>query len=254
MVNDPAGGFQHALVVGASSGIGEALARRLAADGAKVALVARREEDLRRIASEIDSAAGEKRAFVFPHDVLDFEDVPELFQEIARALGGLDLVVYAAGMIVPVEPDEYDTVKDLAMLRVNLLGAVAWLNPAADRFARLGRGTIVGIGSVAGDRGRSPNPVYGTSKGGLHTYLEALRNRVARRGVKVVTIKPGFVDTAMTRGKDGLFWLISADRAAEIILRATRRGAVTAYVPARWRIVMAILRAIPSFIFARLGI
>lgn len=254
MVNDPAGGFQHALVVGASSGIGEALARRLAAAGGKVALVARREEDLRRIALEIDSAAGEERALAFPHDVLDFEAVPALFQEIARALGGLDLVVYAAGMILPVEPDEYDTVKDLEMLRVNLLGAVAWLNPAADRFARLGRGSIVGIGSVAGDRGRSPNPVYGTSKAGLHTYLEALRNRVARQGVKVVTIKPGFVDTAMTRGKDGLFWLISPDRAAETILRAARRGAVTAYVPARWRLVMAILRAIPSFIFARLGI
>jgi len=247
-------GFRHALVVGASSGIGEALARRLAAEGAMVALVARREGELRRIASEIGSAAGNQIALVFPHDVRKVDEVPALFQEIAGALGGLDLVVYAAGVLPHIESDEYDTAKDGEMLAVNLLGAVAWLNPAADRFARLGRGTIVGIGSVAGDRGRSGNPVYCTSKAGLHAYLEALRNRVARLGVRVVTIKPGFVDTAMTRGMDGLFWLISPDRAAEIILRAARRGAVTAYVPARWRLVMTVIRSIPSFIFTRLGI
>jgi len=117
----------------------------------------------------------------------------------------------------------------------------------------LGRGTIVGIGSVAGDRGRAPNPVYCASKAGFHAYLEALRNRVAKLGVKVVTIKPGFVDTAMTQGKEGLFWVISADRAAEIILNKARRGVVAAYVPARWRIVMTIVRSIPSFIFSKLG-
>ncbi len=138
------------------------------------------------------------------------------------------------------------------MLDVNLRGAVAWLDPAAERFSRLGGGAIVGIGSVAGDRGRSGNPVYCTSKAGLHTYLEAIRNRVARDGVRVVTIKPGFVDTAMTRGLEGLFWLISADRAAEIILRKAKRGATVAYVPARWRWVMLVIRSIPSFIFRRL--
>ncbi len=174
-------------------------------------------------------------------------------QEIARRLGGLDLVIYAAGAMPAVAIDEYDTAKDREMLEVNLVGAVAWLNPVAERMARLGRGTIVGIGSVAGDRGRAPNPVYCTSKAGFHAYLEALRNRVAKLGVKVVTIKPGFVDTAMTRGKEGLFWVISADRAAEIILKKARRGVVTAYVPARWRIVMTIVRSIPSFIFSKLG-
>jgi len=150
--------------------------------------------------------------------------------------------------------EEYDTAKDRKMIEVNLLGAMAWLNPAAERFARLERGTIVGIGSVAGDRGRAGNPGYCTSKAAFHAYLEALRNRVAQLGVRVVTIKPGFVDTAMTRGKEGLFWLISADQAAEIILAKARRGVVVAYVPARWRLVMTIIRSIPSFIFSRLGI
>ena len=186
-------------------------------------------------------------------DVRAADEAPDLVQEIARRLGGLDLVIYAAGAMPAVAVDEYDTAKDREMLEVNLVGAVAWLNPVAERMARLGRGTIVGIGSVAGDRGRAPNPVYCTSKAGFHAYLEALRNRVAKLGVKVVTIKPGFVDTAMTRGKEGLFWVISADRAAEIILEKARRGVVTAYVPARWRLVMTIVRSIPSFVFSKLG-
>jgi NAD(P)-dependent dehydrogenase (short-subunit alcohol dehydrogenase family) len=249
-----ASSFRHALVIGASSGIGEALARRLGADGARVALVARRQPELQRIATEIDAAAGGPRTIVRAHDVRHTDEVPELFQGIARELGGLDLVVYAAGTMPRVAFDEFDPAKDLDMLAVNLAGAVAWLDPAAERFSRLGRGTIVGIGSVAGDRGRSGNPVYGTSKAGLHTYLEALRNRVARDGVRVVTIKPGFVDTAMTRGVDGLFWLISADRAAEIILSRARRGVVCAYVPARWRLVMWVIRAIPSVVFRRLKV
>ena len=245
--------FEHALVVGASSGIGEALARQLAADGARVALVARRENELRRIMDEINDAGGGERAIAVTHDVRVVEEAPELVQEIARRLGGLDLVIYAAGAMPAVAVDEYDTGKDREMLDVNLLGAVAWLNPVAERMARLGRGTIVGIGSVAGDRGRAPNPVYCTSKAGFHAYLEALRNRLAKLGVKVVTIKPGFVDTAMTRGKEGLFWVISADRAAEIILKKASRGVVTAYVPARWRLVMTVVRSLPSFIFSKLG-
>jgi len=247
-------GFKHALVIGASSGMGEAIARRLAAGGARVALVARRREELERVTSAINAETVEDRAFFRAHDVRETVVVPELFQSIARDLGGLDIVVFAAGVMHPVAFDEFSSEKDTDMLDVNLRGAVAWLDPAAERFSRLGRGTIVGVGSVAGDRGRSGNPVYCTSKAGFHTYLEAIRNRVARDGVRVVTIKPGFVDTPMTRGLDGLFWLISANRAAEIILRKAERGVTCAYVPARWRWVMLVIRSIPSFIFRRLKV
>lgn len=249
-----ANGFSHALVIGASSGIGEALGRRLAAGGTRVALVARRGAELERVTAEINARTGDDRAFHRVHDVRSTDGVTELFQSIARDLGGLDLVVYAAGVMHPVAFEEFDPGKDLDMIDVNLRGAVAWLDPAAERFSRLGRGTIVGIGSVAGDRGRSGNPAYCTSKAGLHAFLEAIRNRVARDGVRVVTIKPGFVDTAMTRGVDGLFWLISADRAAEIILRRAERGATVAYVPARWRWVMLVIRSIPSVIFRRIKV
>ncbi len=246
--------FHHALIVGASSGIGEALARRLAAGGALVALVARRQEELTRIAGEINDLCGEQRAFPFAHDVTQYSEVEQLFEEVPRALGGLDLVVYSSGVMHPVDFEEYDTEKDLQTLEVNLLGAVAWLNAAARRFNRLGGGTIVGIGSIAGDRGRSGNPAYNTSKGALEIYLEALRNRIHRRGARVVTIKPGFIETPMTQDVKGMFWVISADRAAQIILQKAKRGVVCAYVPARWRLVSWVIGAIPSWLFRRLKV
>lgn len=247
-------GFEHALVIGASSGMGERLAHRLASGGARVALVARREDRLKAVVEAVNDAAGEERGRAWVHDVRDVQEVPAMLQEICRWLGGLDLAVYAAGLQRPVGFDEFDVSKDREMLEVNIGGAVAWLNPIAERFGRLRQGTIVGIGSVAGDRGRSGSPGYNTSKAAVHTYLEALRNRIGRYGVNVVTIKPGFVDTAMTRGMSGLFWLISADRAAEIILRKAERGVVTAYVPARWRVLMWVIRAIPSIVFKRLKV
>jgi len=246
--------FAHALVIGASSGIGEALARHLASEGTRVALVARRGERLAEIAGDINRAAGEERALTFAHDVCHRDEVPVLLQEIARALGGLDLVIYSSGVGHPVSFTEYSTDKDVDMIEVNLLGAMAWLNPTAERFWRLQQGTIVGIGSVAGDRGRSGAPAYNTSKAALHTYLEALRNRVGRRGVKVVTVKPGFVDTPMVADFKNLPMVVSADRAAAIILRKAGRGVSTAYVPARWRLVSLVVRSIPSFIFKYLKV
>lgn len=245
--------WKHALVVGASSGMGAALARRLAAGGCQVAVVARREAELAKLCDEIN-AGGAVRARAYPHDVRCVEETPALFQQIAADLGGLDLVIYAAGVQPRVAPDEYDSEKDRSIVEVNVIGAMAWLNEAARRFERAGAGTIVGIGSIAGDRGRRGNPAYGASKAALEHFLEALRNRLTRKGVSVVTIKPGFIDTDLTKGMPGLFWLISADEAAKKILAAARRGSVTAYVPARWRLVGLIIRHIPSFLFRRMKI
>jgi decaprenylphospho-beta-D-erythro-pentofuranosid-2-ulose 2-reductase len=244
--------WRHALVVGASSGIGEALARQLGAAGCRVALVARRREALERLAGEI----GRDRALVFPHDVARGEDARALFPEICRALGGLDLFIYAAGVMPPVAVDEWDFAKDRDIVTVNVLGAMAWIDEAAQRFERGRSGTLVGLSSVAGDRGRRGNPAYHASKAALDTFLESVRNRVGRFGVKVVTVKPGPVDTPMTQGmdRDRLPFLISADEAARQALVAAARGARVAYVPARWRPIMFVLRSIPSAIFQRLDI
>jgi NAD(P)-dependent dehydrogenase (short-subunit alcohol dehydrogenase family) len=208
------------------------------------------------IAAAIDAQAGGESALTFVHDVRDVQAVPDLFQEIATRLGGLDLVVYAAGIMPPVGPEEYPTTNDLAVIEANFAGAVAWLNQAANRFGRARAGTIVGISSVAGDRGRLGNPVYNASKAGLDTYLEALRARLARRGVTVLTAKPGYVRTALIEGValPRSLPVISAERAAELILKAAAEGERVAYVPGWWRLIMTVVRAIPAPIFERLNL
>jgi NAD(P)-dependent dehydrogenase (short-subunit alcohol dehydrogenase family) len=249
-------GERRAIVIGASSGMGAALVRQLASEGYRVAALARRAELLEELERECAEACARSggELFVEAHDVAEVEEVPELFERLVRRLGGLDLVVFAAGVMPTVGPQEFDTRKDLEMLRVNLAGCIAWCNPVANLFRTQRRGTLVGISSVAGARGRRGNPVYCTSKAAMNTYLESLRNRLGEHGVRVVTIKPGFVDTAMTRGMDGLFWLIGADVAAQRILRAARGGANVRYVPMRWFWVMAVIRSIPSFVFRKLDV
>jgi NAD(P)-dependent dehydrogenase (short-subunit alcohol dehydrogenase family) len=244
--------FTRAIVVGASSGIGAAIAVELGREGAAVALLARRESELATVAEAVEKAGG--RASSYPHDVTDYDSVPGLLERIEGELGGLDLVVYAAGLMPEVVEGEYDFSKDRQMIEVNLLGAMAWFDLAAARFEARRAGTLVGISSIAGERGRRGAPGYGTSKAALTTYLEALRNRVSRSGVNVVTVKPGFVDTAMTRGKKGLFWVISPQAAAARTLALARRGSsASGFVPARWGLVAFIVRTIPSFVFRKLN-
>jgi NAD(P)-dependent dehydrogenase (short-subunit alcohol dehydrogenase family) len=186
--------------------------------------------------------------------VSDTDAVPGLLEELVRELGGLDLVVFAAGVMPKVEAQEYDTAKDLQMVRVNLDGVIAWGNACANFFRSQRRGTFIGISSVAGDRGRRGAPVYGTTKAAMNTYLESLRNRLSEHGVRIVTIKPGFVATAMTEGMDGLFWLITAEEAASQILKAARSGAQVRYVPRQWWVLMTIIKSIPSFLFRKLSV
>jgi short-subunit dehydrogenase len=244
--------WRRAIVIGASSGIGAAMARTLVRAGCRTAVVARRKDLLDRLVDEMRAGGGDAQAHV--HDVTSFNEVPALLARIRENLGGLDLFVYAAGVMPRIDEQTFDFATDRAIVEVNLLGAMAWLNAVAVHFAHDRAGTIVGISSVAGDRGRRGNPAYAASKAALSTYLEALRNRLARVGVTVVTAKPGPVDTAMSSGLDRLPFLISADAAAAAILAAARRGVATTYVPARWRAIMFVLRHIPSIVFRRLDL
>jgi len=242
-----------AIVVGASSGIGAALALELARQGVWVAALARREAALAALSAQAEELTGEKRILPYVHDVTDFEAIPALFQTITRELDGLDLIVYVAGIQPSVGPDEYDFAKDQAMMQVNVLGAMAWLNLAAARFTRTGRGHIVGISSISGDRGRRGFPGYHTSKSALNTYLESLRNRLTQHGVHVTTIKPGFVQTALLENAGNTFWVITPEQAATQIRQAVEKKKQTVYVPGRWRWVLLIIQHIPSFIFRRMN-
>ncbi len=238
------------IVIGASSGIGAEIAKEHLLKGNQVCLVARRKSELESIANSVNS----KNAIILSHDISKLEEAQGLFQKLVEQMGGLDEIYFCAGIMEKISIDEFNTEKDIRMMNINLLGAIAWLNPAADYFQKKGTGKIVGISSIAGDRGRVGNPVYNTSKAGLNTYLEALRNRLSRKGILVLTVKPGFIDTQMTQGMPGLFWLISANKAAQIIINAANKNKEDIYVPARWWFVATIIKLIPSFIFKRLNV
>ena len=242
-----------AVIVGASAGLGAALAQRLAREGYQLALVARRGEALAALCAQINAASGRAAARAYAHDVTDTAAVAPLFADILRDLGRLDLVVYNAGLMLPVTLTEFDTEKDQAMLAVNLLGAVAWLNQAALLFQRQGHGQICGISSIAGDRGRVAAPTYGASKAGLNAYLESLRNRLTRHGVNVLTVRPGMVDTEMLKATPRRMFVIPPAQAAEDIWQALRRRKQVVYTSARWRLVGLVLRHMPSVIFRRLS-
>lgn len=244
---------QRAIIVGASSGIGAALARKLSSEGYAVAVLGRREDLLQTLCNEINTAAGEIRAVPYVHDVTEYDKAPDLLQKIIADLGGLDVFVYCAGISLPSGMKHFEFEKDLLVTEVNYIGALAWLNPVASMFHHLQAGTIVGISSVAGERGRVSNPSYYASKAALTTFLESLRNRLTRRGVHVLTVKPGYVDTGMTSLVKKPLFIIPAEQAANDIYKAIRGHKQDIYTAPIWRLVMLAIRNIPSFIFRRMS-
>jgi short-subunit dehydrogenase len=252
-IDSPLDPIPRAVVVGASSGIGEAMAHKLAQEGYKIALLARRREALDDICKDINQQFGKTTTVAYQHDVTRYDEVPALFQQVLRDLKHIDVFVYVAGMMHKVGFSEYDFNKEKEMVEVNLLGGMAWLGQAATLFERMGRGYLVGISSVAADRGRVGNPAYNTAKAGLSTYLEALRNRLTRSGVHVLTVKPGFVQTELLKNARVTFGVISPQKAANDIWRAIRKRRQVIYTPRWWRLIMLIIQHIPSFIFRRLS-
>jgi decaprenylphospho-beta-D-erythro-pentofuranosid-2-ulose 2-reductase len=241
------------IIIGASDGLGAALARKLAGEGYSLALLARTKEKLDRLCDEINSNG--QLAFAHVHDVSEYAKVPDLLRKVVAELGGLDLVVFVAGVNYPPGGiDKYNFENDRKMIEVNLIGAMAWLNPIAEMFQSAKSGQIVGVASVAGDRGRVGNPGYNTSKAGLATYLEALRNRLTRHGVNVLTVKPGFLKTEMLKAAQGATpFAIEPEKAADDIIKAMKKRKQLIYTASIWRWIMLAIQHTPSFIFRKLS-
>jgi short-subunit dehydrogenase len=242
------------IVVGASSGIGAALAEALCARGDHVAALARRKDLLTALETRCRGRNAQAQVSTIAHDVRDVPSVSSAFAAAERALGGVDRIFYAAGAMADVGPDEFSVEKDREIIETTFLGAVAWLDLAAARFQEKKSGQIVAISSVAGERGRRPYPAYGAAKAGVTTFLESLRNRLSCLGVSVVTVKPGFVQTDMLRSAKKVFWVISPEQCAELILAGADARRQSFYVPRRWGLVAFVIRNIPSFIFRRLNV
>lgn len=244
-----------AIVIGAAGGIGMAVAHRLAQDGYVLALLDRSERTLKDLCEEINQTHGELRAIPYVHDLTEFGKIPGLFKQIVADLGGLDLFLYVAGLIYFPTMDEFNFKEDYKMVEVNLLGAMAWMSEVAPAFQSMRGGQIVGVSSVAGDRGRVSNPGYNTSKAGFTCYLEALRNRLTRHGVNVITIKPGMVKTQMLDLPNAPkpMLAVTPEQAADGIWKAIRKRKQVAYISSIWRWIMLVLTHIPSVIFRRLS-
>lgn len=239
------------LVIGATSAIAKATARIYAEQGCTLHLIARNEEQLNALASDL-SVRGAAKVSQGVLDLNKFAEHEMLLNTAFAELGTVDIAIICHGSLPDQEKVEKNFRQALKELNTNGLSVISLLTDLAPRFVDQGAGTIAVITSVAGDRGRQPNFVYGAAKSLVSTYLQGLRGTLLAHNVHVVDIRPGLVDSPMTaQFSKGPLWS-SPERVAQKIVKSIRRGSHTVYVPGYWRIIMFVVRAIPDFAFKRL--
>ncbi len=243
--------MRNIFVFGATSAIAEATARLFAADGDKLFLVARDAAKLQAVADDI-RVRGAALVVTAVSDAGDFDRHGALVDEAYQCLGGLDTAIIAHGTLADQKECETSFQSLRREFEINALSVMSLLTHLANRFQRQGFGTIGVISSVAGDRGRQSNYVYGAAKAAVTVFLQGLRNRLFRTGVHVLTIKPGFVDTPMTAHiPKGLLWVAPRTVAVDIH-KAIQKKKTVVYVPWFWRPIMRLICVIPERIFRRM--
>jgi short-subunit dehydrogenase len=241
------------LVLGATSAIASGVMRPLAEQRACFYLVARSQQKLTAVASDL-LTRGASAVFARIMDLDDTAAHEAMLTEAVEKLETIDLALLAHGILGDQEHDQANYAATEAILRTNFLSAVSLITWLANYFESTHQGTLAVIPSVAGDRGRKSNYIYGASKGALNIFLEGVRNRSDRSGVHVLTIKPGFVATPMTAHlpQNALFAHPSA--VGRGILKAIEKRKDVAYVPPIWALIMLIIRSIPNSIFKKLNL
>lgn len=239
------------LIAGATSAIAQETAKCFARDGADLFLVARSADRLAAIRDDL-KVRGAGRVETFTLDLTDLSRHQEMFDAALTALGNLDALLIAHGTLGDQRASQASVAETLKELNINFISAVSLLTIAANYFEQRRSGCIAVTGSVAGDRGRQSNYIYGTAKGGLNTFLQGLRSRMFKSGVAVVTIKPGFVDTPMTAGMKKNPLYASASSVGEGVYKAMLKRRDTVYLPWFWLFIMLVVRNIPEPIFKRL--
>jgi len=240
------------VILGASSSMARALVKRLAERGAALVLAGRDMDDLKATAADAE-ARGAPFAEPMAVDVRDAATFAPVLERLAREDGALCAAVFV-GSMPPQEVIDADPSMIAGVVTDSHAGPATFLQMLAPMIEERGMGTVVGVSSVAGDRGRIGNYVYGSAKAGFTTYLSGLRNRLARSGVHVVTVKPGMIDTAMTWEMDKLMFPVGPDKVAADILRAVEKKRNVIYTPWIWLWVMLVIRHIPEFIFKKMSI
>lgn len=245
--------MQRILIIGATSAIAEATARLWAARGDALFLVGRRTDRLAVIAADL-RVRGTASVACHTLDACDCGAHAAMLAAAQAAMGGIDVALIAHGSLPDQKACEASVAMTLKEIDTNALSVIALATRLGEIFDKQGSGMLAVIGSVAGDRGRQSNYVYGAAKGMVSIFLQGLRNRLAKRGVGVLTIKPGFVDTPMTKAftKNALW--AKPEAIARGIVRAVDNKRDEIYLPGFWRAIMLLIRHIPERLFKRLSL
>lgn len=239
------------LIIGATSAIAKATARIYAEQGCSLHLIARREDQL----AALDSDLLVRGARAVSHSVLDlnkFAQHGDVLDAAFDKLGGVDIALICHGTLPDQNKVEINFKQAQKEINTNGISVISLVTELAPKFIEQQQGSIAVITSVAGDRGRQPNFVYGAAKSLVSTYLQGLRGKLLAHNVNVVDIRPGLVDSPMTaQFPKGALWS-SPELVAQKIVKSIRRGSHTVYAPGYWRIIMFVVNLIPEFVFKRL--
>jgi len=239
-------------ITGASSGLGEGMARHLARRGHRLALVARRRDRLDRLAAELRSA-GAPTVWVGELDVTQYATIPGVLQHAADDLGGLDVVVVNAGTAGMTVIGKGHFAEARRIIDTNLTGAIATVEAAVELFRKQGRGHVVAISSVAAARGTKGQGAYSASKAGLSRYLESLRVETVGENIKVTELAPGFIDTDLNRHLKSRPFVVSAEKGTAALVDAIEKQVGFRYVPVwPWTLMAQLLKVLPAKLVARI--
>lgn len=241
------------VVIGATSDIAEAVEKIWAEQNTRLFLVARNEERLNTLSSDLQ-IRGAESVETAVLDVRNTDNFDSIIKQVKQFFNSIDIVLIAHGSLSDRDECETNMQKAVEEFTINATSVISLSLGFAELMKKQNGGTIAVISSVAGDRGRQSNYIYGSAKGALNTFLQGLRNRMYSFGVHVLTIKPGPVDTKMTDGKDkNLLWTESSTVARKIVSAIEKKINVV-YIPGYWRIVMSIIKSIPEEVFKRLNL
>lgn len=241
------------LILGASSALAHEAAKHFAKDGADLVLVARSIYKLRTIQGDLD-VRGAKEIETIEADLADVARHQEIVEAALKPFSGLDMVLLAYGTLGDQQLCEQDVDVALQEFNTNCTSVISLLTLLGNYFEQQKRGCIAVISSVAGDRGRQSNYVYGAAKGAVTVFLQGLRNRLAKKGVAVVTIKPGMVDTPMTAHMRKGLLFASSQKVGLGIYEAMLKRKDVVYLPGYWRYVMWLIKSIPESRFKKMNI
>ena len=239
--------------LGATKGMGRALSRLMAERGDRICLLGRDSADLERSAADLSVYGAADSVGTVACDLEKPETFVSAIDAAREALGGLDTVVVTAGVFATQDELEADPALAEHLLRIDFSNTVMFCEAAKNALLGEGGGTLCAFSSVAGERGRKPVIIYGAAKAGLTRYLEGLDHKHHADGLRVVTVKPGFVKTSMTAGLQPPPFAGEPDAVARRILGAIDRGAPVVYAPAIWGLIMAVIRALPRAVMRRIN-